>query len=80
MIDSRRSEEPDFFMMNFYCSKSERVTFTQNRVVNLCTEQGSLALTNDVLTVRDQDGMKKQILSTEEERRCCLEQVFGIIL
>ncbi|MDO4523365.1 MAG: arylamine N-acetyltransferase, partial [Eubacteriales bacterium] len=86
-VDDREAEEADFLLMNFYCAKSEKVLFTQKRIVNLCTEDGSAALTDDTLTIRkhkmDADGcaqteVRQIICSNAEERSCILRTYFGL--
>lgn len=79
MFRDQDAEEPDFMLMNFYCAKSEKVLFTQKRVLNLCLENGSLALTDDTLTIRDGGEVTVIQCRDEQERRKYIKEKFGII-
>lgn len=75
----QRMEEADFLLMNFYCAKSENVIFSQKRILNLCLENGSLALTDDTLTIRDSGEVTVIQCRDEEERRKYIKEKFGIV-
>lgn len=60
-----------FVPYNFYCANSPDSVFTQKRMLNLRTEWGSLALTEDTLTER-RDG---ETLTIRAESREALQQM-----
>ena len=60
-----------FVPYNFYCANSPDSVFTQKRMLNLRTERGSLALTEDTLTER-RDG---ETLTIRAESREALQQM-----
>ena len=68
----------DFQIMNYYCATHPDVLFTQKRVVNICTPNGSKALTDMELTVRDNGCIRQETYCSPEELAAGLEKEFGI--
>lgn len=68
----------DFQIMNYYCATHPDVLFTQKRVVNICTPNGSKALTDMVLTVRGGGCIRQETYHSPEELAAGLEKEFGI--
>ena len=69
-----------FVPYNFYCASSPESVFTQKRMLNRRTPQGSLALTGDVLT-EHRDG---QVFTQQVKSREALQEIaasrFGLPL
>ncbi len=74
----QKMEEADFLPMNFYCAKSENVIFSQKRILNLCLPNGSVALTDDTLTIREDGGVTVIQCRDEAERRKYIKEKFGV--
>lgn len=74
----QRTEEADFLLMNFYCAKSSDVLFTQKRIVNLCTENGSTALTDQELTIRHGMDVERMEGCSDKVINEWLKTYFGI--
>lgn len=74
----RPVREPDWELMNFYCARNENVLFSRTRVVNLCTPDGSKALTGRILTVRKKNEEYRVIYENQDKLEKGLEQEFGI--
>lgn len=70
--------EPDFQLLNFYCSRCEKVLFTRSRIVNLCTKDGSRALTDMELTAREKGHILKKSYQNDRELEAGLKEEFGI--
>ena len=68
----------DFELLNFYFSQNPAAAFKQRRIVNLCTPQGSKALTDMELTIHDRGKTKKKVYKDLEELKEGLEKEFGI--
>lgn len=70
--------EEDFQLLNFYCARCEKVHFTRSRVVNLCTPDGSKALSDMELTVREKGNILKKSYGDIRELEAGLREEFGI--
>lgn len=70
--------EVDFQVLNFYCARNEKILFTQKRVVNLCTDTGSKALTDRELTIRTGGVVRTRTCKDLDEVYRVLETEFGI--
>ncbi|MDD3218946.1 MAG: arylamine N-acetyltransferase [Lachnospiraceae bacterium] len=53
LFENRKVLEVDFELPNFYCATAKECPFTQARIANLCTEDGSIALMNNKITIRE---------------------------
>lgn len=78
LFADRPVKKVDFALLNFYCSQNPAIAFKQHRIVNLCTPQGSKALTDMELTIRSKDEVKKKVYKDFAELEKGLEEVFGI--
>lgn len=77
-VEEKEAFEIDFDLMNFFCAKCDRVIFSHTTVMNLCTEDGSVALTGQKLSLRKNGVLtEKEIVTKEDLKRCC-EEYFGI--
>lgn len=72
--------QQDFQLLNFYCAVNPAVIFSHKRVVNLCTSDGSKALTDMELVIRKGEQIVRRQLQDKEELQLCLEQEFGLCL
>ncbi|MCI9135540.1 MAG: arylamine N-acetyltransferase [Lachnospiraceae bacterium] len=70
--------EVDFQLLNFYCAKCPQILFTQKRIINLCTPDGSKALTDKELTIRTKEGVTRRTCESREELETALREEFGI--
>lgn len=68
----------DFQVLNFYCARNPIIMFTQKRVINLCTPEGSKALTDLELTVHENGEIRRTIYKDLEELEKGLEVEFGL--
>lgn len=70
--------EVDFQLLNFYCAKCPKILFTQKRIINLCTPEGSKALTDRELTIRTKESVIRRTCESKEELEAVLREEFGI--
>ena len=71
--------EVDFVALSLYCSTHPNSIFTQQRMINRRTGEGSVSVTADRF-VRTGRGVKEQrIIGSEDEFHALLEQHFGIV-
>ncbi len=77
-IDPRPAEEEDFLPRNLYCATAQVEPFRNHRMINLTTETGSLAMTDDVLTIRDNGQVTTIAAANDEERLTLQKQYFGL--
>lgn len=68
----------DFQTLNFYCARNEKIMFRQKRLLNLCTPNGSKALKDMELTVRDGQKVSAMVYRNREELERGLRDEFGI--
>lgn len=67
-----------FLPSNFQCARHETSLFSQRRVINLRTPQGSLALTDAVLTERRDGQVTETVFHSPEETAAALADRFGL--
>ena len=63
---------------NYYCANSPDSVFTQKRLLNRRTEEGSLALTEDTLTERRNGEVLNIRAENREELQKLVEDRFGL--
>lgn len=68
----------DFQVLNYYCASNPVIMFTQKRVINLCTPDGSKALMDMELTVHEGDRVRRRRYENMKELETGLEEEFGI--
>ena len=68
----------DFQVMNYYCARNPIIMFTQKRIINLCTPDGSKALTDMELTIREKGAVHKTVYNNMDELERGLRREFGI--
>lgn len=77
-VETRRVQEIDFEVMNFYSARSENSGFTKSRVVSQRTENGQLSLNDLQMTIHDGEKTTVLIYETQQEIRECLAQYFHL--
>lgn len=68
----------DFRVPNFYCARNTEIMFCQKRLVNLCTPNGSKALTDLELTIRENGEVRQVLYADKKELEQGLWEEFGI--
>lgn len=71
--------EVDFVALSLYCSTHPNSIFTQQRMVNRRTEDGSVSITADRFTRTEQGAKEQRTIGSEDEFHALLEQHFGIV-
>lgn len=74
------SDVRDFEILLYYFTVNPASYFVTQRIVNLCTPKGSLALTNSTFTKRENESVVRRELVSEQEVAQILESEFGLIL
>ncbi|SHH92436.1 N-hydroxyarylamine O-acetyltransferase [Sporobacter termitidis DSM 10068] len=77
-FDDRPCENVDFLGPNEYLSKNNNSGFKKTRMVNISREDGSAALTGNVLRIHKGGEVEETVLDTEEKLREALRAQFGI--
>lgn len=77
-FSDRRCEDVDFLGPNEYQSKNKNSGFKRTRMVNLSRDNGSAAITNNVLRIHKDGAVEEVLLDTEEKLRKALSEHFGI--
>ena len=70
----------DCVPLSYYCSTHPDSVFTQWRMVNLRTEDGSVSITKDRFVRVTPEGKEVRTIESEEEFRVLLEDHFDIVL
>jgi arylamine N-acetyltransferase len=70
----------DFLGPNEYHSRNENSGFKKTRVVNISRENGSAAITGNVLRIHKDEAVEETVLNTEDELRRALREHFGIVV
>ncbi len=74
------SDLRDFEMLLYYFTVNPQSYFVRHRIVNLSTPAGSLALTDNTFTKRENGQVLRRELTNEEEVRHILDVEFGLNL
>jgi N-hydroxyarylamine O-acetyltransferase len=78
-FSDRRCENVDFLGPNEYQSKNKNSGFKRVRMVNISCENGSAAITANVLRIHKDDALEETVLDTEDKLRQALREHFGIV-
>ena len=70
----------DYVALSHFCSTSPYSVFTQRRMVNLLTDEGSVSITNDQFTRVSAQGKETMDIESDEQMSRLLEAEFGIVL
>ena len=70
----------DFIALNENESRSKNSRFRVVRICNIVTETGSIALSDNVLSIHDRGCTVERILKTEPELRAALREHFGLVV
>lgn len=79
-FSDRPCENVDFLGPNEYQSKNKNSGFKRVRMVNIARENGSAAITGDVLRIHKDGTVEETVLDTEEKLRRALHEHFGIVV
>jgi N-hydroxyarylamine O-acetyltransferase len=79
-FSDRYCENVDFLGPNEYHSRNENSGFKKTRVVNISRENGSAAITGNVLRIHKDEAVEETVLNTEDELRRALREHFGIVV
>ncbi|WP_180326652.1 arylamine N-acetyltransferase family protein [Raoultibacter phocaeensis] len=71
--------EVDFVALSLYCSTHPSSIFTQQRMINRRTEEGSASIIADRFVRTAQGAKEQRIIGSEDEFHALLEQHFGIV-
>lgn len=70
--------EIDFVALSLYCSTHPSSIFTQQRMINRRTEEGSVSITADRFTKTARGVKEQRVIESDEEFRLLLAEHFGI--
>lgn len=70
--------EVDFVALSLYCSTHPNSIFTQQRMINRKTEDGSVSITADELTVATRDAKEQRVIASDRDFHLLLAKHFGI--
>ncbi len=77
-FSDRRCENVDFLGPNEYLSKNNNSGFKRARMINISHENGSAAITGNILRIHKDGAVEETILDTEDKVRQALKEHFGI--
>ncbi len=78
-FSDRRCENVDFLAPNEYQSRNKNSGFKKVRMINISRENGSAAITGNILRIHKDGAVEETVLDTEEKLRQTLKDIFGII-
>jgi N-hydroxyarylamine O-acetyltransferase len=78
-FSDRPCENVDFLGPNEYQSKNKNSGFKRMRMTNISRENGSAAITGNVLRVHKDGAVEETVLDTEDKLRQALKEHFGIV-
>ncbi len=78
LFEEREADETDYELMNFYCARCKKVIFSHTLVCNLLTEDGSISLTDNKLTVKKGMSAVDTILDSDESLQDALATYFHL--
>lgn len=70
----------DYVALSHFCATSPYSVFTQRRMVNRRTDEGSVSITNDRFTRVSAQGKETMDIESDEQMSRLLEDEFGIVL
>ncbi|NLA87518.1 MAG: arylamine N-acetyltransferase [Clostridiales bacterium] len=79
-FSDRRCENVDFLAPNEYQSKNKNAGFKKVRMINISLENGSAAITGNILRIHKDSAVEETVLDTEEKLRQALREHFGIVV
>jgi N-hydroxyarylamine O-acetyltransferase len=79
-FSDRRCENVDFLGPNEYQSKNKNSGFRNTRMLNITRENGSAAITGNVLRIHKDGDLEEILLDTEDKLRKALQEHFGIVV
>lgn len=77
-FSERTCIDAEFLAPNEYQSKNKNSGFKQMRVVNILTESGSAAISDNVLRLHQNGALEETTLETSEQLKQVLRDTFGI--
>lgn len=70
----------DFVPLSYYCSTHPDSVFTQIRMINLRTEEGSVSITADQFVQSTCEGKVAKVVESEAEFQSLVRRYFGMVL